>query len=97
MSSVFQRVREIVADLVGVHEATIEQSTTFEELAVDSLDMVELVIRIEDEFSDGGAREGASFEISDEQAKRIVSIGDVVDYLKAAGVEDGAVVAGPDA
>jgi acyl carrier protein len=88
MSTVFERVRQILVDLLGVSDAQVLPTTSFKDLSVDSLDLVEIVIRIEDEFAGEYESGGKKFEITDEEAKNIKTIGDVVDYLKSAGIED---------
>jgi acyl carrier protein len=88
MSSVFERVRHVFIDHLGVHEDQVQETTTFDELGVDSLDQVELVIRIEDEFAGDRPGDGAQLEISDDEAKSIRTIHDIVQYLKSRGIED---------
>lgn len=88
MATVFDRVRAILVDLVGVNEAEISPATTFTELDLDSLDMVEFVMRIEDEFAGEYERGGKRFEITDEDAKKIRTVDDAVAYIKTAGIED---------
>jgi acyl carrier protein len=88
MATVFDRVRTILVDLVGVNEAAIKPTTTFQELDLDSLDMVEFVMRIEDEFAGEYERGGKRFEITDEEAKKILTVNDAVAYIKTAGIED---------
>ena len=88
MATVFDRVRAILVDLVGVNEADIEPTTTFQELDLDSLDMVEFVMRIEDEFAGEYERGGKRFEITDEEAKKIQTVDDAVAYIRTAGIED---------
>jgi acyl carrier protein len=88
MSTVFDRVRQILVDLLGVNETQIVPATSFTELSVDSLDLVEIVIRIEDEFAGEYESGGKKFEISDEQAKNIATVNDAVAYLKSMGLED---------
>ncbi len=88
MSTVLERVRRILVDLLGVNEARLRPTTTFAELDVDSLDLVEIVIRFEEEFAGEDSGGGGQFEISDEQAKGIATVGDAVDYLKSRGIQD---------
>jgi len=88
MATVFDRVRTILVDLVGVNEAAIKPTTTFQELDLDSLDMVEFVMRIEDVFAGENERGGKRFEITDEEAKKILTVNDAVAYIKTAGIED---------
>ncbi|MBQ6894160.1 MAG: acyl carrier protein [Clostridia bacterium] len=72
---VFERIRKIIADQLGAAEDDVTMETTFiEDLGADSLDVVELVMAIEDEFD---------MEIDEDEAENISTVGDVVDYIKA--------------
>lgn len=85
MATVFERVKKIIVDQLGVDESEVIPSASFlEDLNADSLDLVELIMSIEEEFSS----EGASMEISDEDAEKIVTVQDAVDYIKDKGIED---------
>ena len=85
MAAVFERVRKIIAEQLGVEESEITPQTAFvEDLNADSLDLVELIMSLEEEFSNAGQ----SIEISDEDAEKIVTVQDAVDYLKDLGIED---------
>jgi acyl carrier protein len=75
MESVEQRVRKIVAEQLGVNEADVKNESTFvDDLGADSLDTVELVMALEEEFE---------CEIPDEEAEKITSVQQAVDYIKA--------------
>src|SRR5258706_14609238 len=75
MESVEQRVKKIVAEQLGVNEADVKIESTFvDDLGADSLDTVELVMALEEEF------EG---EIPDEEAEKITSVQQAIDYIKA--------------
>ncbi|WKB37326.1 acyl carrier protein [Terrilactibacillus sp. S3-3] len=70
-----ERVKKIVVDRLGVDEADVKLEASFkEDLDADSLDIVELVMELEDEFG---------LEISDEDAEKILTVGDVVNYIKS--------------
>lgn len=85
MATVFERVRKIIAEQLGVDESEIKQETSFvEDLNADSLDLVELIMSLEEEFS----AEGQDVEISDEDAEKIVTVGDAVSYITEQGVSD---------
>lgn len=85
MPAVFERVRKIIADQLGVDEAEIKPETSFvEDLNADSLDLVELIMSLEEEFS----KEGKTIEISDEEAEKIATVNDAVDFIKEHGIED---------
>ena len=85
MATVYERVKSIVVDKLGVEEADVTEEASFvDNLNADSLDLVELIMAFEEEFSTGDSQ----LEISDEDAGSIATITDVVSYLKAHGVED---------
>ena len=85
MAVVFERVRKIIADQLGVEECEIKPETSFvDDLNADSLDLVELIMSLEEEFS----KEGKSIEVSDEDAEKIATVQDAVDYIKEQGVSD---------
>jgi acyl carrier protein len=78
-------VRKIIAEQLGVDEAEIKPETSFvEDLNADSLDLVELIMSLEEEFS----KEGKTIEISDEDAEKIVTVQDAVSYITEHGGED---------
>lgn len=75
MAEVLERVTKIVVDRLGVDEAEVKEEASFkDDLGADSLDVVELVMELEDEFD---------MEISDDDAEKIVTVGDAVNYIKA--------------
>lgn len=75
MADVLDRVQKIVADRLGVEESEVTREATFkDDLGADSLDVVELVMELEDEFD---------LEISDEEAEKISTVADVVNYIEA--------------
>ena len=85
MPSTFERVRAIVVEQLGVDESDVAPPSSFvDDLNADSLDLVELIMSLEEEFSGN-----VQLEISDEDAEKIVTVQDAVDYLKDHGVEDG--------
>ena len=74
-----------MVDKLGVEEDEVTESASFvESLNADSLDLVELIMAFEEEFS----TEGAQLEISDEDAGNIATVNDAVKYLKEHGVID---------
>lgn len=75
----FEKVKAIMADKLSISEDEITMDSTFEDLGADSLDIVELVMALEEEFD---------IEISDEQAESAKKVGDVVNYLKTLVGED---------
>ncbi len=85
MATVFERVRKIVVDQLGVEESQVVPNASFvDDLNADSLDLVELIMSMEEEFS----KDGNALEISDEDAEKIVTVQDAIDYLKDLGIED---------
>jgi len=75
MSDIEQRVKKIVAEQLGVAEADIKNESSFvDDLGADSLDTVELVMALEDEFE---------MEIPDEQAEKITTVQQAIDYAQA--------------
>ena len=85
MPRVFDRVRKIIAEQLGVEESEITPQTSFvEDLNADSLDLVELIMSLEEEFS----KEGKSIEISDEDAEKIATVQDAVNFIVELGVSE---------
>ena len=85
MATVFERVKRIIAEQLGVDEASITPKTSFvEDLNADSLDLVELIMSLEEEFGQGGQE----FEISDEDAEKIVTVQDAVNYILEHGIAE---------
>jgi acyl carrier protein len=73
----FERVRDIIVDQLGVEPDEVDMEANFrDDLEADSLDLVELIMRFEEEF--GG-------DISDEQAQKIVTVGNAVEFLGQLG------------
>ena len=84
MATVYERIRGLIVEQLGVEEDEVTASASFvDDLNADSLDLVELIMSMEGEF--GADVEG--LEISDEDAEKIQSVQDAVDYLKDAGIE----------
>lgn len=74
MSDVFERVKEIIVEQLDVEESQITMEASFrDDLEADSLDVVELVMELEDEFD---------LEIADEEAEGINTVGDAVNYIE---------------
>lgn len=85
MATVFERVRKIIVDQLGVDEEEVISTASFvDDLNADSLDLVELIMSMEEEFTTGEH----TVEISDEDAEKIVTVQDAVDYIKDHGLED---------
>ena len=78
-------MKRIVVNQLGVEESEVKPESSFvDDLNADSLDLVELVMSLEEEFSN----EGNQIEIPDEDAEKIKTVQDAVDYIKEHGVED---------
>ena len=74
MATVDERVKKIIAEQLGVEEDEVTPEASFvEDLGADSLDTVELVMALEEEFS---------IEIPDEDAEKILTVGKALDYIK---------------
>jgi acyl carrier protein len=75
MENLEQRVKKIVAEQLGVNEADVKNESSFvNDLGADSLDTVELVMALEEEFE---------CEIPDEEAEKITTVQQAIDYVKA--------------
>ena len=71
---VFEKVKGIIVEQLGVAETSVTMEASFiDDLGADSLDIVELVMALEEEFD---------MEIPDADAEKVVTVGDVVDYIK---------------
>lgn len=75
MMEIESRIKAIIADQLGVSEDEVKPEARFiEDLGADSLDIVELIMAMEEEFET---------EIPDEEAEKILTVGDTIEYLKA--------------
>lgn len=71
---IFEKVKEIIVEQLGVAEGTVSLEASFiDDLGADSLDIVELIMALEEEFD---------LEIPDSDAEKIVTVNDVVEYIK---------------
>jgi acyl carrier protein len=85
MPTVFERIKKIVVEQLGVEEEEVVPSASFvDDLGADSLDLVELVMSLEEEFSQPDQK----VEIPDEDAEKIITIQDAIDYIHDHGVKD---------
>ncbi len=74
MTTVIERVTKVIVDRLGVDESEVKPEASFrEDLGADSLDVVELVMELEDEFD---------MEISDVDAEKIATVGDAISYIE---------------
>lgn len=84
MANMFDRIKAIVVEQLGVDEKDVVPTASFvEDLGADSLDLVELIMSLEEAFTTPDKK----VEIPDEAAEKIVTIQDAMDYLAAQGVE----------
>ncbi|MFK4998026.1 acyl carrier protein [Bacillus sp. N9] len=75
MADIVERVTQIIVDRLGVEESKVTLEASFkDDLGADSLDVVELVMELEDEFD---------MEISDDDAEKIATVGDAVNYIES--------------
>lgn len=69
------RLNKTIVDVLGISESEIKEGSSFkDDLGADSLDVVDLIMELENEFD---------IEISDEDAEKLVTVGDVINYIKA--------------
>ena len=85
MATIFERLKKIVVEQLAVEDEEIVPSASFvDDLGADSLDLIELVMTIEEEFSNPDRK----VEMPDEDAEKMVTVQDAIDYLKDLGIED---------
>jgi acyl carrier protein len=85
VATIYERLKKIIVDQLGVEDGEVVPTANFvDDLGADSLDLVELIMALEEGFSDSSRK----VEIPDEDAEKIVTVQDAIDYLKDLGVED---------
>ena len=85
MATIFERVKKIIVEQLGVDDEEVVPSANFvDDLGADSLDLVELIMSLEGEFSDSSQ----IIEIPDEDAEKILTVQDAIDYIKDLGIQD---------
>ena len=85
MATVLDRVRSIIVEKLAVDESEVVPAASFtDDLNADSLDLVELIMAFEEEFS----TDDSALEISDEDAENIATVQQAVDYLEEKGVAE---------
>lgn len=86
MATVLERLKKVIIERLDVEESKVVPTARFiEDLEADSLDLVELTMAFEEEFSSPET----PLEISDEDAEKIVTVQDALDFLKEKGIADG--------
>ncbi|MCJ7606190.1 MAG: acyl carrier protein [Dehalococcoidales bacterium] len=84
MANLFDKIKAIVVEQLGVDEKDVVPTASFvEDLGADSLDLVELIMSLEEAFTTPGHK----VEIPDEAAEKIITVQDAIDYMKEQGVE----------
>jgi acyl carrier protein len=85
MATILERIRKVTAEQLGVNEEQVVPTASFiDDLGADSLDLVELIMSLEEEFS----AEGKKLEIPDEDAEKLTNVQTVIDYVNAHGIHD---------
>lgn len=85
MAAIFEQVKKIIVEQLGVDDEEVVPSANFvDDLGADSLDLVELIMSLEEEFSNSTKK----IEIPDEDAEKLVTVQDAVDYIKDLGIQD---------
>ena len=85
MATIYDRVKRIIVEQLGAEEAEVVPEASFvDDLGADSLDLVELIMSLEEEFSNPSRK----IEIPDEEAEKIITVRDAVDYIRDVGVKE---------
>ena len=85
MSTIYERLKKVIIESLGVEaEQVVPAASLTKDLGADSIEMVELVMAIEDEFSDSSSK----LQIPDEEMEKMVTIQDTVNYLRNLGIKD---------
>lgn len=85
MATIFERIKPLIVEQLSVEESEVVPTASFvEDLGADSLDLVELIMSLEEEFSNPSRK----VEIPDEDAEKIITVQDAVDYIQDQGIED---------
>ncbi|MFH0847461.1 MAG: acyl carrier protein [Chloroflexota bacterium] len=85
MATVMERIKKVVSEQLSVEEKDVTPEAKFtDDLGADSLDRLDLIVALEEEFSQPNHK----LEIPDEDAEKLVTVQDALDYLKDLGIED---------
>ena len=86
MATIFERLKKIIVEQLGAEDEEVVLTANFvDDLGADSLDLVELIMSLEEEFSSPSLK----IEIPDEDAEKILTVQNAIDYIRDAGVADG--------
>jgi acyl carrier protein len=85
LATIFERIRKVTVDQLGVTEEEVTPSSSFvDDLGADSLDLVELIMALEEEFTSPERK----ISIPDEDAEKIINVQDAMDFIRDLGVSD---------
>jgi len=85
VATIYERVKKIIVEQLGAEEGEVVPEASFvDDLGADSLDLVELIMSLEEEFSNPSRK----IEIPDEEAEKIVTVRDAVDYIRELGIKE---------
>jgi len=86
VATIFERLKKIIVEQLGAEDEEVVLTANFvDDLGADSLDLVELIMSLEEEFSSSSLK----VEIPDEDAEKILTVQNAIDYIRDAGVADG--------
>jgi len=85
VATILERLKKIIVKQLGVEDKEVVPSASFvDDLSADSLDLLELIMSMEEEFSNLSKK----IEIPDNDAEKILTVQDAVDYIKGLGIQD---------
>jgi len=85
VATIFERLKTIIVEQLGVEEEEVVPSASLiDDFGADSLDLVELIMTVEEKFSNPTRK----IEIPDEDAAKMITVQDTIDYLRDMGVEE---------
>jgi len=85
VATIFERVQKIIVEQLGVEgEEVVPEASFVDDLGADSLDLVELIMSLEEEFSNPSRK----VEIPDEEAEKILTVQNAVDYIRDLGIKE---------
>jgi acyl carrier protein len=85
MATIFERLKKVIVEQLGVEEEEVVPAASFvDDLGADSLDLVELIMSMEEEFSNPSQK----IEIPDDDAEKIMTVQDAIDYIRGLGIQD---------